>query len=75
MVAGASHIRWRDYLIGTAIGMLPGILLTTTFADHLVMAIRQPSAQTLGILLIIVLLLVGLAIAAGKMIRRQRNHR
>jgi phospholipase D1/2 len=75
MVAGASHIRWRDYLIGTAIGMLPGILLTTTFADHLVMAIRQPSAQTLGVLLIIVLLLVGLAIAAGKMIRRQRNHR
>jgi hypothetical protein len=39
------------------------------------MAIRQPSAQTLGVLLIIVLLLVGLAIAAGKMIRRQRNHR
>lgn len=75
MVAGASHIRWNDYLIGTAIGMLPGILLTTTFADHLVMAIRQPSAQTLGILLIIVLLLVGLAIATGNMIRRQRNHR
>ena len=75
IVAGASHIRWRDYLIGTAIGMLPGIFLTTTFADHLVMAIRHPSAQTLGILLIIVLLLAGLAIATGKMIRRQRNHR
>lgn len=75
IVAGASHIRWRDYLVGTAIGMLPGIFLTTTFADHLIMAIRQPSAQTLGILLIIVLLLAGLAIATRKMIRRQRNHR
>ena len=75
MVAGASHIRWRDYLVGTAIGMLPGIFLTTTFADQLVMAVRQPSAQTLGILLIIVLLLAGLAIGTGKMIQRQRNHR
>lgn len=74
IVAGASHIRWRDYLTGTAIGMLPGIFLTTAFADHLVMAIRQPSAQTLGVLVIIVLLLTGLAIATGKMIRRQRNH-
>jgi uncharacterized membrane protein YdjX (TVP38/TMEM64 family) len=75
IVAGASHIRWRDYLIGTAIGMLPGIFLTTTFADYLVMAIRTPSEQTLGVLLIIVLLLIGLAIATGKMIRRQRHQR
>ena len=75
MVAGASHIRWRDYLLGTTIGMLPGIFLTTTFADYLVLAIRRPSEQTLGVLLIIVLLLVGLAIATGKMIRRQRNQR
>lgn len=73
IVAGASHIRWRDYLIGTTIGMLPGILLTTAFADHLIMAIRRPSEQTLGVLLIIVLLLAGLAIATGKVIRRQRD--
>lgn len=75
IVAGASHIRWSDYLMGTAIGMFPGIFLTTTFADQLIMAIQQPNEETLGILLIIFLLLLGLAIAMHQMIQRQRRHR
>jgi uncharacterized membrane protein YdjX (TVP38/TMEM64 family) len=42
MVAGASHIRLKDYLIGTAIGMLPGILAITIFADRLLQTIKNP---------------------------------
>jgi len=42
MIAGASHIRLKDYLIGTAIGMLPGILVITVFADRLLHAIQNP---------------------------------
>jgi uncharacterized membrane protein YdjX (TVP38/TMEM64 family) len=75
IVAGASHIRQSDFLVGTVIGMLPGIFLTTTFAEHLVMAIHQPSHQTLGILVILVLLLVAVAIATANMIRRQQRYR
>ena len=26
VVAGASHIRWSDFLLGTVIGLLPGII-------------------------------------------------
>ncbi|MGD8643649.1 MAG: VTT domain-containing protein, partial [Chromatiales bacterium] len=33
LVAGASHIRFRDYLLGTALGMAPGIAGITLFAD------------------------------------------
>lgn len=73
IVAGASHIRQSDFLVGTVIGMLPGIFLTTTFAEHLVMAIYQPSHQTLGILMIVVLLLIAVAIATANMIRRQQR--
>ena len=75
MAAGASHIRQGDFLLGTALGMLPGIFLTTTFAQHLVMAMHQPSHQTLGILIIVVLLLIAAAIATARMVRRQQNHR
>jgi phospholipase D1/2 len=75
MAAGASHIRQVDFLLGTALGMLPGIFLTTTFAEHLVMAMHQPSHQTLGILIIVVLLLIAAAIATARMVRRQQNHR
>jgi phospholipase D1/2 len=42
MIAGASHIRLKDYLIGTAIGMLPGILAITLFADRLLHTIQNP---------------------------------
>jgi phospholipase D1/2 len=42
MIAGASHIRLKDYLIGTAIGMLPGILIITVFADRLLHTIQNP---------------------------------
>jgi len=42
MIAGASHIRLKDYLIGTAIGMLPGILVITIFADRLLQTIKNP---------------------------------
>ena len=42
MIAGASHIRLKDYLIGTAIGMLPGILAITLFADRLLHTLQNP---------------------------------
>jgi uncharacterized membrane protein YdjX (TVP38/TMEM64 family) len=75
IVAGASHIRQSDFLVGTMVGMLPGIFLTTTFAEHLVMAIHQPSPQTLGMLMIVVLLLIALAFTTARMIRRQQIYR
>ena len=75
IVAGASHIRQSDFLVGTVVGMLPGIFLTTTFAEHLVMAIHQPRHQTLGMLMIVVLLLIAVAIATARMIRRQQIYR
>ncbi|MFO8083590.1 MAG: VTT domain-containing protein [Desulfobacterales bacterium] len=42
LIAGASHIKLKDYLLGTAIGMLPGILAVTIFADRLLHTIKNP---------------------------------
>ena len=42
LIAGASHIRLKDYLLGTAAGMLPGILVITIFADRLLHTIQNP---------------------------------
>jgi uncharacterized membrane protein YdjX (TVP38/TMEM64 family) len=60
LVAGTSHIRFRDYLLGTALGMAPGIAGITLFADGLVAAVRDPSPITLAVLAVI-----ALAIAVG----------
>lgn len=60
LVAGVTHIRFRDYLLGTAIGMAPGVAGITIFADGLVAAVRDPSATNL-----IVLVLIALVVVAG----------
>jgi uncharacterized membrane protein YdjX (TVP38/TMEM64 family) len=50
MVAGATHIRLRDMLLGTAIGMTPGTLAMMFFVDQIVQAIKSPGPVTLLIL-------------------------
>jgi uncharacterized membrane protein YdjX (TVP38/TMEM64 family) len=60
MTAGALGVRFRDYLIGNAIGLLPGVLALTLFADRIGATVRQPHARNL-----IVLALVGGAIAGA----------
>lgn len=73
IACGASHIRLRDYLLGTLLGTLPGVLLTTAFAHNLVQVLRAPEARTLGILLIVVLLLVAFTMGARRLLQRRRS--
>ncbi len=50
MLAGASHIRFRDYVLGTIIGMIPGIVLVTSFFGHLVQVFKDSSTGNILIL-------------------------
>ena len=43
LVAGATHIGLRDYVLGTVAGMAPGIIGMVLFIDRAVAAIRDPS--------------------------------
>jgi uncharacterized membrane protein YdjX (TVP38/TMEM64 family) len=70
VIAGASHIGLRDYMLGTALGMAPGIVLTVTFVHHLAQAIRNPSPQTFAILGAVGLLLIGTAVGLQKLFDR-----
>jgi hypothetical protein len=45
VVAGASHIRWSDFLLGTVIGLAPGITTLTFFVDRAIAAIREPAQE------------------------------
>ena len=66
VVAGASHIGLRDYLIGTLIGMTPGILVTVTFVHHLVEAMQEPSLTAFSVLAIVAGVLIGIAIVVER---------
>ncbi|MDB5850481.1 MAG: hypothetical protein JWP29_4233 [Rhodoferax sp.] len=60
MIAGATHIRLRDMVLGTALGMAPGTLLMGLFSGQIVDALKQPGPVTVGLLVLTVVL-----IAAG----------
>jgi len=53
MVAGASHIRFRDYLLGTLLGMAPAILALAIFGQGLLSLIAEPGAGSFLALLVI----------------------
>lgn len=47
MLVGASRIRLKDYLVGTALGMAPSVLAITVFSDRLFRLIQEPSWENL----------------------------
>ncbi len=49
MVAGATHISARSFLIGTGIGMGPGIMAIMIFSGGLEQVLRQPSWSSLAL--------------------------
>jgi uncharacterized membrane protein YdjX (TVP38/TMEM64 family) len=61
MVAGASRIRFRDFVLGSAIGLLPGITGMSIFTDRLAAAIEKPSIFAFAVLAAV----VGVLIVSG----------
>jgi phospholipase D1/2 len=58
VAAGASHIGLRDYLLGTLIGMTPGIVLTVVFVRQVIEVFRNPTPVAILILTAITLLML-----------------
>lgn len=57
LVAGASHISFRDFALGTLVGLLPGLVAIAFFADGLVRSIRDPDIGSITWLTAVVLLI------------------
>jgi phospholipase D1/2 len=57
LVAGASHIRFRDFAYGTLLGMTPGTLGLTVFSDQVVTAIASPETIRIASLLILAVII------------------
>jgi phospholipase D1/2 len=58
VMAGASEVRFRDFILATFLGMLPGLLVMTFFGDRLESVIRDPKAESIIILVSLVVALV-----------------
>lgn len=67
LAAGAAQVGLRTFLIGTALGMLPGIAGASVFADQLVRTLRRPDPFNVVLLIV---LFTALLLAASWIERR-----
>ncbi len=63
LVAGASKIRFADYLLGTIIGMAPGLILMSALGYQIWSIITEPTLT--NILLFVLAVLAWLAASIG----------
>jgi len=71
MAAGASDIHFRDYLIGSAIGLLPGTLIAVLLKYQVYSTLKQPSGVNLGLMAaVIVIVMVVVLLLRGRIRER-----
>ncbi len=75
LVAGASHLRTRDFLLGTALGMAPGILAVAVFSDRLAATLRDPSPGTVAMLALVLVAVGGGVLGIRAWLRRRSRKR
>lgn len=55
LIAGAFRIPVVDYLLGTLLGLLPGLVLLTALGDRLAATLREPTALRIALLFAVLL--------------------
>lgn len=75
LVAGASHIRFVDYLIGTLVGMVPYAFAITLFGDQVEEVLHNPSIEGILVLLAVLCGILILALALDRGFREYRRRR
>lgn len=71
LVAGASHIRFRDYFLGTMLGMVPGMAAVSLIVDRAYATIQDPAPGNTVWLVAIVVLVTFAAFMLIRWLRRR----
>jgi phosphatidylserine/phosphatidylglycerophosphate/cardiolipin synthase-like enzyme/uncharacterized membrane protein YdjX (TVP38/TMEM64 family) len=67
VVSGASHISFRDYMLGTLLGMLPGTVVLILFTEQIKAVIFDPGPMNIALAAGL-----GLALAVGSYLLKRR---
>ena len=71
MACGASGVRLRDFVLGTALGMVSGIVLITVVGTSLTELIRDPQPGKLWLMAGVIAGAVGLALLLQRWVRQR----
>ncbi|WP_372591382.1 VTT domain-containing protein [Guyparkeria sp.] len=60
LVAGASRIHPRDFIVGSLLGLLPGTAALTVFSEQLLRTLLDPGPTTIAVLALLTVVLIGI---------------
>jgi uncharacterized membrane protein YdjX (TVP38/TMEM64 family) len=73
LVAGATRIPLADYLLGTILGMAPGLILMSALGHQIFNMITEPTLSNMLLLLVALLTWIGLTIGVQALLIRSRR--
>jgi uncharacterized membrane protein YdjX (TVP38/TMEM64 family) len=73
LAAGSIGLRMRDYLIGTALGIAPGIAALTAFGNQIRRIIEHPTMTNVAILVAVIGGWIGVSLLLQMMVSRWRR--
>jgi phosphatidylserine/phosphatidylglycerophosphate/cardiolipin synthase-like enzyme/uncharacterized membrane protein YdjX (TVP38/TMEM64 family) len=74
VVAGAIRMSLRDFMLGTAIGILPGTLAATVFGHQLEAALRDPRRINVWLIALVVVVFVLATLAVRRWLSTAQSH-
>ena len=73
VVAGVSHVRFRDFFVGTVAGMAPGIAAMCVMGESIWRLFADPSPGRMALLAGAVLLWIGVGVGLQRLVDRLRR--
>jgi phospholipase D1/2 len=73
LAAGAIHVRLRDYVLGTLLGILPGTIALTAFGHQLREIIENPTFKNVGLLAAAIAAWIGLSLGLQRLAARRKG--
>lgn len=73
LAAGASEIKLADYLLGTALGLAPGLIVMAALGQQVMRILTAPSLIEVSVLIAAVLAWIGLSFGVQALIARRES--
>ena len=71
LAAGASEVRLLDFMLGTALGLAPAVIVLSLLGGQIVEVLSEPSWVTVGVLALIFAVWIGLTVGGQYLISRR----
>lgn len=75
LVSGASHVSYRDFMLGTLIGMAPGIVAISIVGESLWQLLKNPSPESIALLIAGAVAWIGVGLGLQRLTTWLRDRR